>query len=38
MVKYEAGFILIGFEFSEFEGKNGQLNIGYNGKKQGFEP
>jgi hypothetical protein len=34
MVKDEAGFILLGFEFSEFEGKNCQLNIGYNGKKK----
>ncbi len=36
MVKDEAGFILIGFEFSELEGKNCQLNMGYNGKKQGL--
>ncbi len=28
MVKYEADFILIGFEFPELEGKDSQLNIG----------
>jgi hypothetical protein len=33
MLKDEAGFIFIGFEFLELEGKICQLNIGNNGKK-----
>ncbi len=33
MLKDEVGFILIGFEFPEFEGKNYQMNIGNNEKR-----